>query len=81
MQTNLLHTGLIKTYPTKKINIFSKIYKKSPICTKKRQQKLTDENLLTNIGLIFVSKITNIRHFIFCFFHIIAIMLIAGQIN
>ena len=41
---------------------------------KKRQQKLTDENLLTNIGLIFVSKITNYKHFIFCFFHIITIM-------
>lgn len=28
-------TDLIITYPTKKINNFSKIYKKSPICTKK----------------------------------------------
>ena len=41
---------------------------------KKRQQKLTDENLLNNIGLIFVSKITNYKHFIFCLFHIITIM-------
>lgn len=41
---------------------------------KNRQQKLTDENLLSDIGLVFVLKYTNISHFLILFFHIMRIM-------
>ena len=41
---------------------------------KKGHQKLTDEIYYVNIGLIFVLEFTNIKRFLFCFFHIITIM-------
>lgn len=69
MPHNLHYVANFYSYPiyiqnnyitrSRKNQCFTEKTQKSPICTKNEHQKLTDENFLTNIGLVFVPEITN----------------------